>query len=375
MAQRVGIPIRLGLARIPALILCAFLLLAMPGEASPYTYLPLEHWAYGALERLAALGLVPTHLLAAKPLMREEVARLVLLARSAEGYDRLGSLDRDLLDALAREFAPELAGIRGSPPSLSPYAAGAVVRAGSVPTLTTHPSLRPDSTATTNLAMRFGPISLDAELDITRPSLRRGALSTALGPVRLELGREELWWGPGARGALLISNSAGPLDMLKLTWNTSDIRFTKIAAPLDPPGRYLFGTRLDWRISPSIRIALSETAVALPDPVPLYPLLNPIPVVLTDLLGAWMWGTDNYLVSVDFDVRLRPGFVFYGDVMYDDILSWQPLLEGIFLFPSPPEQVQVLSRGVPRRSRARTTSQSSQPTGSPPLRRPRYGRP
>ena len=50
----------------------------------------------------------------------------------------------------------------------------------------------------------------------------------ALG-IELTAGRESLWWGPGHHGALLASNNAEPISMLRLTNPpcppTMDLRF------------------------------------------------------------------------------------------------------------------------------------------------------
>jgi hypothetical protein len=35
--------------------------------------------------------------------------------------------------------------------------------------------------------------------------------------IELEVGRDSLWWGPGFHGALILSNNARPLDMVKLS--------------------------------------------------------------------------------------------------------------------------------------------------------------
>ena len=324
------------------------MLLVGAGQAQPHSYLPLDHWAYGAIQRFVGWGLIPSHLVVAKPLMREEAARLILLARQAEGAKLLGPADRELLQALWEEFAPEIARLQGSLAGRREVGVRMAGRTGASPALTTHPWVRLGSEVVGNFATELGPITLDATLGLSAPSVRRGAISAAWGPVRLELGREALWWGPGVRGALLLSDSAGPLDMFKLTWDTSDVRFTKVIALLDQPGRYLVGTRVDWRTSPSVRIALSETAVAFPSQFFWYHLVNPAPAVLTDLLGTWnlqysMGANDNFLVGVDFDARLRPGVLVYGEVMYDDIRSWQPLLEGILLFPRPPSRYGFLA--------------------------------
>src|SRR5581483_4862672 len=71
------------------------------------TYVPLDSWVYGAIERLAALGYVQTGFLGQRPWTRMECARLVAEAqeRAAEESDSEAS---SLYRSLSGEFALEL---------------------------------------------------------------------------------------------------------------------------------------------------------------------------------------------------------------------------------------------------------------------------
>ena len=79
------------------------------------TYVPLDSWVYPAFERLAALGYLPTELLAIRPWPRLEGARLVL-----EAEEQLGEPDREnaslsaIVKQLRQEFAMELAQLDGA---------------------------------------------------------------------------------------------------------------------------------------------------------------------------------------------------------------------------------------------------------------------
>jgi membrane-associated phospholipid phosphatase len=79
------------------------------------TYVALDSWVYPALERLTALGYLPTEILAIRPWPRLECARLVL-----EAEDMAGGAGEDpgvagLLSDLRGEFAIELANLEGAP--------------------------------------------------------------------------------------------------------------------------------------------------------------------------------------------------------------------------------------------------------------------
>lgn len=87
------------------------------------------------------------------------------------------------------------------------------------------------------------------------------------------IGREPMWWGPGFHGGLLLTDNAEPFDMLRLTSRNPFIlpSFLKALGPLKPtwfltelekdreiPHAKLMGVRLDFRMRPSFRFALSR---------------------------------------------------------------------------------------------------------------------
>lgn len=326
---------------VAAAVAAAILLLGVAalGEAHPSSAVPLHHWAYRAIGRFVALGLVPAHLVAAKPLTRGEFAALVEGLTKAADRSSLSQSDRELIEALREEFADEIAARRGGPPAPLRFRLGVRGGIGAPPTLSTHPDRRPGVGATATVVGGAGRVGLSGVLELTSLADSRASFGIQLGPVGLQLGREELWWGPGTRGALLLSDNAGPMSLVKLTWMPlPTLRFTKFAAALDAPGRYLFGTRIDWAATGRLRIGLAETAVAFPSPLLWYHLVNPLPAVLTDLLSmprrqTTMGANDNFVVSLDAEYLVRPGVLVYGEQMQDDIHSVQPLLEGWRLFP------------------------------------------
>ena len=79
------------------------------------TFVPLDSWVYPAFERLAALGYLPTEIIAIRPWPRLECARLVVEAeeqlQASEGEN---SSVRQIVKALRQEFAIELANLGGA---------------------------------------------------------------------------------------------------------------------------------------------------------------------------------------------------------------------------------------------------------------------
>ncbi|MGA9565880.1 MAG: capsule assembly Wzi family protein [Candidatus Korobacteraceae bacterium] len=79
------------------------------------TYIPLDSWIYPAFDRLAALGYVPTEIIAIRPWARSEGARLVLEAQAhiSEGDVEPDAVVRKTLTELRHEFAFELQTLEG----------------------------------------------------------------------------------------------------------------------------------------------------------------------------------------------------------------------------------------------------------------------
>src|SRR5262249_9587220 len=78
-------------------------------KTSGFIYVPLDSWVYPAFDRLFPLGLVSDQMMNMRPWTGGACARLVDDARDAVA-DRPGvsSLDQQIVEALSREFAPEL---------------------------------------------------------------------------------------------------------------------------------------------------------------------------------------------------------------------------------------------------------------------------
>src|SRR5215470_15789536 len=71
------------------------------------SYLPLDSWAYPALERLAALGYIHTASLSLRPWTRLECARLILEAANHGAASDAPAEVRELYESLSQEFAYE----------------------------------------------------------------------------------------------------------------------------------------------------------------------------------------------------------------------------------------------------------------------------
>jgi hypothetical protein len=154
--------------------------------------------------------------------------------------------------------------------------------------------------------------------------MSRYSLSGRAGDLAVQVGRDAVWWGPGFRGAFLLSDNAGPLDSLSLSLTSGRFRVVKLIAPLADPERYLYGLRLDWQARNDLRIGFGEILVGPGGPSALY-ALNIVPgvayAISHHLRAAY---NDNYSFSLDFDWRVRAGTVVYGELYVDDLVISDP---------------------------------------------------
>lgn len=342
---------RRALAAGLAVVLLGWLVPASPAAAHPLQVVPADHWTYRTLYRLAAWRLAPLWAASARPLTRMELARTVVWglerlaserATASTGATRPRSALEDL-EALVLEFADELAmlGYRVVDPPMGPSARAmtgwgvwldravvARIEAGEP-----HWMERAEGSSLrlqVRGALGFGP-SLAAGTEILKgltwgddptAGLRRAYLSGETMGMTAQAGRDYLWWGPGWRGAFLLSDNAGPLDALRVSIAWDKVRFAKFVAPIDYQGRFLYGLRYDWLLKDGLRVGFSETVLGSGGLYAPY-VFNPIPGI-NYALSLWDRGRrqgldDNYSFSVDFDWRIRSGILVYSEIFFDDI--------------------------------------------------------
>jgi hypothetical protein len=268
MGSRAGSAIRW------ALVLAASAVVQFGGIALASVNLPTHHWAYEAIERLTAMGVINHAIVVAKPYSRKQAAQYVAQAlqrasESAEAQDGQEEVSGPLLDRLVREFRPELVDIGALPgnpragllDSLSmPGLAGA--QAGAEPKTNAvryggRLQVEGDAFFVGHQTVRLrenrggeyyangeqiqtdvrGWIELgDAISIVAQPKyisnphvlgigatnntkeayLRELNIKLTLANISLEVGRGMQWWGPGYHGSLLLTDHAFPLDMIKL---------------------------------------------------------------------------------------------------------------------------------------------------------------
>ncbi len=231
-------------------------------------FVPLDHWAYRAFERLAALRDIHTQVMGLKPWTRIECARLAIEARDTlEQEDDPDPEMTKLEERLQREFAHEVALLDGgrnlsanlesvyartvsiSGPDLSnsfhfgqtisydfgrPFERGMNGQVGGAVSATVgplvvylnaeyqHAPFAPALSAAAANAIstadvvpvsqvRAGPVAA-----INRFQLMDTYVGLNLGNWEILAGRQSLSWTPGPSGSMLWSNNAPPVDMIRL---------------------------------------------------------------------------------------------------------------------------------------------------------------
>ena len=138
-------------------------------------------------------------------------------------------------------------------------------------------------------------------------------------------GKENLHWGPGQRGALLISENPLPMEMIRLTAQYYPVKFQAFFSSLisEIDRKYLSGHRLEFNLKKKFRLGIAETVVHgerfdtfYLNPLQIYTITESTPKFVKErVYGS---SPDNLLVSGDFSFALMENWEFYGELLIDD---------------------------------------------------------
>ncbi len=143
----------------------------------------------------------------------------------------------------------------------------------------------------------------------------------------LQFGQDNLQWGPGYHGNLLVSPNPIAIDMLKLNTTFKNVTFTAFTGVLedmseDINDKYISGHRAEGYFWDRFGLGLSEVVVygnrfepGYLNPVNIY-LINEQTISRADSRAPG--SGDNVMIS--FDMRYRPinNFEIYSELMVDD---------------------------------------------------------
>ena len=133
-------------------------------------------------------------------------------------------------------------------------------------------------------------------------------------------GHDNLHWGPGRHGALLVSKHPLPMNMLKLQAQYYPVKFQSVTARLGShlDKKYLSGHRLEFNLWDKLRLGIAETVVYGHRFEMVY--LNPVQIYTTTefVFPQAVGENDNVLISGDLDLIPLRNLELYGEVMIDD---------------------------------------------------------
>jgi membrane-associated phospholipid phosphatase len=282
-------------------------------------YVPLDSWVYPSLERMAALGYLSTAYLGIRPWTRMECARLVEEMDERMRYQGQGAENgaekeeheaEKTYAALQAEFGDEtgrrngaanlglrldsvytrLTGISGQPLRDGfhfgqtiindygrPYAEGfnqvtgwsgsAVAGMFSIsfrgeyqhaPSVASDPANALQATALADGIVTPAP---DGSPAINRFRVIEGSVALTWNNVKVSLGRQNLWLGPGESGPLLMSNNAQPVTLLQVD-NVSPLELPLLSDFFGPVRIISFLGQLSgqtWVYNPSVAVGLNPS--------------------------------------------------------------------------------------------------------------------
>lgn len=284
---------------------------------------PLRHWSYDAVHYLAVTGYVDMSLLGTKPYSRRDFARMTAQAMERarkKQSDVMRDTDRaqSALYRLMDEYREELIRlgvemVRRDDEKIEPFRFHAAdpVRAEFVGVITGAPVIGAPATNARRALFNPDRVLLEnnrgwalddgangrtqfrawAALDSWAAASVDGAtvwsgdepkfqmqeayLRTGAWNFDLLVGREPLWWGPGYHGALLLSDNARPMDMIRLSnrdplelpWvlrRLGTFRFNFFFARLegdraDYRHPFFNGMRMEWSPAPWLSFGVTRT--------------------------------------------------------------------------------------------------------------------
>ncbi|MCX7920350.1 MAG: capsule assembly Wzi family protein [bacterium] len=265
------------------------------GEVSPNV--PLSHWSYPLIEKLFNLGLITEPFLNTKPYTRIEVAIMIDEASRNLAEQKIElPIAAGILERLQREFSVELATITEIRTGITPetylkpiddmyfrsiYSEKSfILRNRQGDKFSEHSNFRLGFDSYGQYANRIGyylhPEYRYSEDTLNEGELVEGYMKCMVGNLELELGRDSLWWGPGANGDWILTDNAKPFDLIKignaepvlLPWifrwlgpmKTISI-LTRLEEERDYPHTRFWGMRTSFKPKPGIELGFSRSAM------------------------------------------------------------------------------------------------------------------
>ena len=320
----------------------------------------LSSYIYDYVEKLDGLGYLEDMRIGAKPYNRMQIAQWLVKMETAIGRDQSApDYAKAMISELRRELATELQLLQGSGKlpefKLKEVNLQAVYYEGDSLLQKTKSSYQPLNI--NNNGYEFGKngngvLSIQAEgylsrhtllsvtpriaysADDSNISLESAYIKTHINNMAVQIGKSEMWWGQGQRGAIALTNNAAPQTSLQLSAvkpleHRGFFRFLGQVYPnffysvldsnrSDIPYPSLVGFRTDFVPSKNFTFAFSRTSI-----------VGGQGRVLTGATDYWHFliGKNAYtndkwdsIAGMDFRWRIprMNGLQFYGDVYGED---------------------------------------------------------
>ncbi|MCH8289742.1 hypothetical protein IH992_01375 [Candidatus Poribacteria bacterium] len=142
----------------------------------------------------------------------------------------------------------------------------------------------------------------------------------------LLIGKDNLSWGPGRHGNLLLSANPLPMDMIQIQAQYGKVGFQAFTAIAESSHgqKILSGHRLDLNLWDRVNLGIAETVVIGEENFELR-FLNPFTVyTVTELSGGGILdepvktSLGNTLISGTMELRIFRNLALYGELMIDD---------------------------------------------------------
>jgi len=290
------------------------------------TYVELDSWIYPAVERLAALGFIRTPFVGIRPWTRTAVAQMVAQADyEVADVSLLPPQEASLFSALKSEFSQELGLVEGSvnesirveslytrinpiagtPLNDSyhfgqtiindfgrPYQQGFNAVSGFTSRAETGPfsfyvrgeyqyspsaGAYPLSVRNVIAQVDVNPVQPPAPIQTANQfRLLDAYTSLTLWGNEVSVGKQSLWWGPGNGGAMIFSDNAEPIYMLRINRTLPlyipliskllgplrhDHFFGKLSGHHFPPDPFMYGDKISFQPTKNLELGFSRTAV------------------------------------------------------------------------------------------------------------------
>ena len=344
-------------------------------QSADLVNVPIDHEVYSFIDRLAAKGVLPVGVQASKPLSRGQVADLLIeISRKVgAGELSLSDIEQAHLKAYSKIFAQEFRkrGINVTPQqerkyfftlqdkrytlNIQPGLQQRTViqqsdKSDGTEIIFLHPTIfgEIEEKFAYNTDYKWGPL-ISGEKYVLQPDETRYSAGgfkqintleayTKIGwhGLSLELGKDDLWWGPGRYGALMLSDNTDSKDLLKFEGTMGLFKLIAFTATLRSKfgDKYMSGHRLEMNFFDWFTLALHETVIyadrfdlGYQNPFTIY--LIAIPMTEYGLKGGHGYFGDNALIGGDFNIRIAPNIELYSEFMLDDYHPKGGLLQSI----------------------------------------------